>query len=261
MRIGIAAGLAAGAALLVCTPALADTRSDALDRAARCNVMPEGRAWLDCFYGAAQPVRQFLNLSAAPQAAQFQQVYGQPAGASATGRRSEVLERAGHCSILPEGTAWLDCFYGAAQPLRQSLGLSPATQALQFQQVYAQPLSQSAAVAAGTADEGPGFFDIFNSPKVPPERFGLKGARPGPGLNVDRIIDRVTNVQSGKTGFVVTLANGQVWRQENAAPASWPARGEGYTVTITHGAFNSYNLRRQKGRIADAEVYKVQRVR
>jgi hypothetical protein len=259
----------AAAVIMTCTPPFpayaqtADTRGAVLERVSHCIVLPEGRAWLDCFYGAAEPARRALELPPAPQAAQFQQVYamksnsGRPAAIPA-----EVLERTAHCGILPEGRAWLDCFYGAAQPARQALGLSPAPQALQFQQVYAEPLSQAApAVASKQEDDSPSLFNVFHSPKVPPDRFGLKGAKPGPGLNVDRIVDRIANVQAAGTGFIVTLANGQVWKQVDATPVSWRAHNAGYMAIITHGAFNTFYLRRQVGKDPESDVYEVARIR
>jgi len=173
--------------------------------------------------------------------------------------RNDVLERASHCNILPEGRAWLDCYYGAAQPTRQALGLSPAPQDTQYQQVYAQP--QNVPAVASAENDSPGLFDLFNSPKVPPARFGFKNAKPGPGLNVDRIIDRVERVQATSTGFIVTLANGQVWKQADTTLAEWRAHGAGYTVIITHGAFNTFNLRRRFGQSAEVDTYKVERVR
>ena len=72
----------AGAALaVIALPALADPRTDVLTSAARCNAIAEYRAWLDCYYGAAQPMREILGLAPAP-AAQVKLV--PPAGVMAT---------------------------------------------------------------------------------------------------------------------------------------------------------------------------------
>lgn len=241
-----------------------DIRTTVLERVSHCNILPQGRAWLDCFYGAAEPARQALQLPSAPQAAEFQQVFAtKPNGTREAGAiPAEVLERTGHCGILPEGQAWLDCFYGAAEPARQALGLTPAPQALQFQQVYAEPLSKTAPIVASKKeDDGPSLFNVFHSPKVPPGRFGLIGAKPGPGLNVDRIVDRIANVRVSSTGFVVTLANGQIWKQVDTTPASWHAHNASYTAIITHGAFNTFYLRRQLGSNKESNVYEVARLR
>ena len=60
-------GAVIGAGLAVLAlPALADPRHDVLNSAARCNAIADYRAWLDCYYGAAQPMREILGLAPAP---------------------------------------------------------------------------------------------------------------------------------------------------------------------------------------------------
>ncbi len=274
-------------------PALADTRSDVLDRAAHCSVLPQGRLWLDCFYGAAQPLRAAIGLPPAPQAQQYQQMYGQPLppgarldaqvtrdnsssffgifGSTAApppqsgqaDARQDVLRRAEHCNVLPEGRLWLDCFYGAAQPQRAALNLAPAPQALEYASLYLQPLPGTAgASVAEPEDDGVlGLFDIFTSPKVPLAQFGLKNARPGPGVNVDRVVDKIVNVEAHAGGAIITLANGQVWRQTDAQQIVWRKGSTAYTAVITHGAFTQFNLHIQEGRTYLSAIYKVERVR
>jgi len=56
------------AACLAPGAALADSRQDVVNLLARCAVLNDDRQWLDCYYGAAQPMRSQLGLSAAPQA-------------------------------------------------------------------------------------------------------------------------------------------------------------------------------------------------
>src|SRR4051812_22621027 len=51
--------------LLAALPAEARPRDDALAGAFRCAVIGDARAWLDCYYGAAQPVRAGLGLAPA----------------------------------------------------------------------------------------------------------------------------------------------------------------------------------------------------
>ncbi len=43
-------------------PAAARPRDDAMSAAFRCAVIGEARQWLDCYYGAAQPVRAALGM-------------------------------------------------------------------------------------------------------------------------------------------------------------------------------------------------------
>jgi hypothetical protein len=40
--------------------------------------------------------------------------------------RDEVMSGAARCAGLTDNRAWLDCFYGSAQPMRALLGLPPA---------------------------------------------------------------------------------------------------------------------------------------
>ena len=48
-------------------PAGADTRDDVLAGVARCGVIHDDRVWLDCVYGAQQPMRARLGLTPAPE--------------------------------------------------------------------------------------------------------------------------------------------------------------------------------------------------
>ncbi|HEY4077469.1 MAG TPA: hypothetical protein VGM26_11125, partial [Rhizomicrobium sp.] len=52
---------------LVPTLALADAREDVIAGVTRCAVLTDDRQWLDCYYGAAQPMRADLGLAPAPQ--------------------------------------------------------------------------------------------------------------------------------------------------------------------------------------------------
>src|SRR5471032_1713297 len=58
-----------GGALLV-LPALGDTRDDVYAAAQRCRILQDDRAWLECIYGAQQPMRARLGL---PPATEVQQ--------------------------------------------------------------------------------------------------------------------------------------------------------------------------------------------
>ena len=47
--------------------ASADTRDDVLSAISRCNVIHDNKVWLDCVYGAQQPMRALLGLPPAPE--------------------------------------------------------------------------------------------------------------------------------------------------------------------------------------------------
>jgi hypothetical protein len=102
-------------------------------------------------------------------------------------------------------------------------------------------------------------FDM-GAGRVPAEQFGLINARPGPGPNVDRIVEKVSSYTFAGGRFTVTLANGQVWRQTGGPAAVWRSTPANYTATVTYGALRTFNLRVQNGPNADDTVYKVERI-
>ena len=52
----------AGLRLLAAAPAQARPRDEALSGAFRCAGVADSHQWLDCYYGAAQPVRAALGM-------------------------------------------------------------------------------------------------------------------------------------------------------------------------------------------------------
>ena len=65
------------ATTVMTSAALADTRDDVLSAISRCNVIHDNRVWMDCVYGAQQPMRALLGLPPAPE---YQQRLVPPAG-------------------------------------------------------------------------------------------------------------------------------------------------------------------------------------
>src|ERR1700722_15691587 len=64
-------GLTAGLGLLtLAAPTLAAPRDDVLFGISRCGGIADDRTWLDCVYGAAQPMRAKLGLPPAPASQQ-----------------------------------------------------------------------------------------------------------------------------------------------------------------------------------------------
>src|ERR1700742_2639884 len=66
--------------------------------------------------------------------------------------RDEVKAGVTRCDGISDDHAWLDCFYGAAQPMRSRLGLSPAPD---FQQRMVPPASAAPAPQAAMKPAGP----------------------------------------------------------------------------------------------------------
>ncbi len=233
----ILAGLLAMA--LAVSPAAARPRDEVLSGAYRCAAIGEARVWLDCFYGAAQPVRAALGLRPAPEN-QLALVARPPAGAAAArdiALRDTVMSEVFRCGGQAEDRAWLDCYYAAVQPVRVSLGLAPgpAPKPAPLPVPIAPPRDQSR------------------------DQFGMPPPRPQPIGNAKQVSSRMDSYHFEKTGFfTVTLANGQVWRQVDGDTtfAHWKDAPERYQVRITHGFLNSFNLQVQNL----PGLYKVERV-
>jgi hypothetical protein len=88
--------------------------------------------------------------------------------------REDVINSLTRCASLTEDRQWLDCYYGAAQPMRAWLGLSPAPQSqLKLLQTQPQPSVLPATVSRATVRSGPppkpkssGLFDVFGGDDV-----------------------------------------------------------------------------------------------
>ena len=163
--------------------------------------------------------------------------------------RSDVLAAIQRCGVIHDDRVWLDCVYGANQPMRAQLGLTPAPE---FQQRLvpaagiAPPQQMASASppvqAAPRAVEKPGFW-----------------AR-ALGTDPPLAVARMTSYRYEQSGaFIVVLQNGQEWRQTDiqGGKANWINKPSAYTVTITRGTFGSYNLRTDD----NPRAYKVERVK
>ncbi len=161
--------------------------------------------------------------------------------------REDVVAGIARCGVMNDNKVWLDCVYGAIQPMRAQLGLQPAPE---FQQRLVPPAQMAVAPAApartGVARppaprKKPGFFNnLLNAPPV--------------------AVSKMTSYRYEKNGaFVVALENGQQWRQTEVVggTASWSREPASYTVTITEGAFGSYSLRTSD----NPRTYKVEPVK
>lgn len=197
--------------LAISAPALAQarTRDDVMAGAFRCATVPDGHQWLNCYYGAAQPLRAQLALPAAT-ASQLTLAAAPPAGTVSRDEaraRDEVMSLAFHCTSVDDDRQWLDCYYGAAQPMRARLNLPPA-------------------------------------PQAPPSPVPSP-VRVAPQQTADLITDRLADYKFGPTGtFTLTLANGQVWKQDvgDIAFAKLTLRASDYVVTIRRGFLGAHNI-------------------
>lgn len=152
--------------------------------------------------------------------------------------REDVINGMTRCAVYTDDRQWLDCYYGAAQPMRSQLGLPPApTSQLKLLQI-----PQGPAVATVLPDTVT-HASVRSGPPPPPKRSGI--------FDVFGGSDVVNNapIQAYEVtakGFTVTLPDGQVWKQteEDALkfPVRWSAPASSMRVTITQGALHTFNL-------------------
>jgi len=205
-------------------------RDEVMSRVFGCAGVGDGRTWLDCHYGAAQPARAALGMSPAP-AEQTRLASSPPTGSvtpADTALRDGVIAEAFRCNALGDERQWLNCYYAAARPARERLGLAPV------QSPRALPARPEDTAA---------------------KPFGL----PTRQAEVDRVASRMKSYSFDAYGiFVVTLENGQVWRQlsGDTVLAHWNRPASGYAVLITRGFLGSFNLQVKNSPV----MFKVRRV-
>jgi len=242
------------AAFSLATPAQARPRDDALSGAIRCGVVADSRQWLDCYYGAAQPVRAALGLGSALPS-QIALAASPPSGGVPQDEavRNDVVAAAAACMREAEDRPWLDCYYAAATPMRAQLGLSAPRTAVvpapvpvpQLASLPAQPPRPAAPAGPPPMPRSVGLFNgMFNNLKP-----------------IVRDMPMRSFVMDKNGAFTVTLADGEVWQQspedEYYHPARWNKDASQMEVTIAPDAMHTFILKVA----GENYMYKVHRIR
>ncbi|HET7086062.1 MAG TPA: hypothetical protein VFI23_14900 [Rhizomicrobium sp.] len=164
--------------------------------------------------------------------------------------REDVIAGLTRCANITEDRQWLDCYYGAAQPMRAWLGLSPAPQSqLKLLQEQPRPAALPATVSRAAAHSGP--------PPMP-KKSGILDMFGG-----DTVVSNapIKSYEISGDGFTLTLPDGQMWQQtsEDASkhPVTWRKPATSMRVTISQGAMHSFNLVLND----ENQHYKVTRIR
>ena len=171
------------------------------------------------------------------------------AGPAFAGPRDDVMSAAARCAGITDDRSWLDCYYGAAQPMRAQLGLVPA------------PASQIAKVPPV-----PGAVRVFSAGPPPPAAAPVRQASGPPvtkglmgglfGSSTDAI--KMASYRFDKHGmFTVTLNNGQAWQQmaDDVNFAHWRGVASNYKVSVAEGGFGHAELTVEN----DGQTYEVRR--
>ncbi len=150
------------------------------------------------------------------------------------GPREDAHAGFARCDQLPEDRAWLDCVYGAVQPMRGKLGLTPAPE---FQQRLAMPAARAPIPPAGPRPDAPAPVHRSDAQWLPLAAYSF---------------DR-------RGMFTVTLSDGSVWRQQadDVNYAHWKEPASRYTVSVGEGLGGHGTLELRN----DGNEYLVQRVR
>lgn len=172
-----------------------------------------------------------------------------PANADPT--RDDVLANVQRCAGFTDNRTWLNCFYGAAQPMRAQLGLSPAPDS-QVSLVNGAPVPSPPPMNTASAQKsGGGWFsgitDIFDNPSSSSDSdFGTAAMR-------------LASYSYGKDGlFTATLADGEVWTQSpyDDLRAHWSGQASNYTVMVSGDMFGSHTMK-----VKGDHDYRVMRVK
>jgi hypothetical protein len=130
--------------------------------------------------------------------------------------RDDVLYGISRCGGIADDRTWLDCVYGAAQPMRAKLGLPPAPasqQALVPPPVPGQaaPAAQAMAAPAMTPEQQKDYAEFSQLSSVPRAILRLATPKEEPTESPTTL----KTYQFDAAGyFTVTLANGETWRQD-----------------------------------------------
>jgi hypothetical protein len=158
--------------------------------------------------------------------------------------RDDVMAGMQRCRALADDRTWLECAYGAQQPMRAKLGLPPAPD---YQQRLVPP-------ATSTMAAPPPMNAVPRQTAVPaPSHRKASFMQILTGSAQPVAVSALASVEyDANNAFLVTLQNGQSWHQINTDGTPKARFKAGTMVTIKPGAFGSYNL------LADGHAYKVE---
>ena len=174
-------------------PAAARPRDEVMSNAFRCAPIGDLRLWLDCFYGAAQPVRASLAMTPAPQA-QLKLVTAPPSGPVGPqdtklrdGVLAHVVERrdAGDREVLGDREG-----HDVGRQLRERRGTEVLLQVaherradrLAVQHAAGHERARHRAGGGGAAQQQADLLDLAEAVQSDRDRLDVEDRDTGPGL-------------------------------------------------------------------------------
>lgn len=158
------------------------------------------------------------------------------AGPALAGPREDLLAGISRCASLPDDRTFLDCVYGAMQPMRSELGLPPA---LPAQQRLVPPPDPSLARSVQPPRAQAALPPTPAQPAPAKDSGGVLGSMfSGGGLHMaSYTFDR-------RGLFTVTLSDGSVWQQDpnDINFAHFSGKASNYPVTLHAGDFGKTRM-------------------
>jgi hypothetical protein len=156
--------------------------------------------------------------------------------------REDVVRTMTRCAAYTNDREWLDCYYGAAQPMRAWLGLAPAPQS-QLKLLEGAPQNAASAPLPAPLPATVTRAATRSGPPPPPRRSGVFDVFGGSDVVKNQ---PVQSYALDRGGFTITLPDGQVWRQTDDDAAKYPVRwrepASSMRVTISQAAMHTFNL-------------------
>jgi len=171
------------------------------------------------------------------------------------GPREDSLAGISRCASLPDDRTFLDCAYGAMQPLRAALGLPPALAAQQRLVPPVDPsLSHNMAPPRAQAALPPPPAALPPPPAAPANNSGMFS-----GMFADSGLHMASYTFDRRGLFTVTLTDGSMWKQDanDTNFAHFGGKPAKYAVTLHPG---DYGRSRMVVRGEDG-TYVVERIR
>jgi len=171
------------------------------------------------------------------------------------GPREDSLAGISRCASLPDDRTFLDCAYGAMQPLRAALGLPPALAAQQRLVPPVDPsLSHNMAPPRAQAALPPPPAALPPPPAAPANNSGMFS-----GMFADSGLHMASYTFDRHGLFTVTLTDGSMWKQDanDTNFAHFGGKPAKYAVTLHPG---DYGRSRMVVRGEDG-TYVVERIR
>ena len=159
-----------------------------------------------------------------------------PATAADDTTRIDVMDNLARCAAITDNRVWLNCYYGAAQPMRGKLGLAPAPESQTALVTNAPPPPPP---SMAKSDDG-GWLGIGSIGSIFGSSNSTDAADFKPGAAM-----RLQKYSFDKGLFTVTLADGEVWKQSpyDDLRARWNGPATDYIVMVTEDMLHSHVLR------------------